>query len=227
MSWGGLNPALTAFRDAVMARFPHKDTASDGARADAAHGSSSQHQPDPDGTTDAYDCDDDLRHPNVPAGGRLEGALQAAIKVDFENDPHGRSQLWIHNRMIANRSVGDWRERDYHGPNPHDKHFHFESRQARERDGRPWPMPVTDALLRQIEEGEQVDIEEFFASVARGVNGVDGQPAPKRDRDNRDNFADALRFALGTEGDQQAGRTVTDLLEIIAVNTTPAAPGQG
>lgn len=52
--------------------------------------------------------------------------------------------------------------------------------------------------LTSIGQGEQEDdmanqIAEFFASVARATK--DG--APKEDRDNRDNFAASLRFALG------------------------------
>lgn len=162
MSWGGLNNALTAWRTAVMLRFPGKDTASDGARADAAHSAMSQHQADADGTVDAYDCDDDLRCPQAPAGSAAERRLQEAMKLDFEQDPHGRGKLWIHNRKIANRDVDDWLERSYGGQNPHDKHIHFESRQAREDDGRTWPMPHTDAVLRGLRGDDDVNAQELL-----------------------------------------------------------------
>lgn len=150
MSWGGLNPALTAFRVAVNARFPARDTQSDGGYADAAHGSNSQHQPDDDGTVDAFDQDVNTRASTVAAGTAVELRIIEALKLDFEHDPHDRGQLWIHQAEIANRDVDDWRERDYSGDNPHDKHVHWQSRQAREHDGRPWPLPRTDALLEEL-----------------------------------------------------------------------------
>ncbi len=200
MSWGGLNNALTAWRNAVMARFPSKDTASDGARADAAHGSNSQHQEDSDGTVDAYDMDVNLLRGDVSSGTPEERRLIEAMKLDFEQDPHGRSRLWIHQREIANRDIGPWSERGYSGANPHDKHVHWESLQAREDDGRTWPMPNTDRVLREMRGEEEVDAAEFFASAARGVDG--GADATAADRANRNNAAKVMRFALGLQADE-------------------------
>lgn len=194
MSWGGLNNALTAWRNAVMARFPNKDTASDGARADAEHGSTSEHQEDPDGTTDAYDMDVNLFHGSPETGSPDERRLVETLKRDFMADPHDRAQLWIHDREIANRDVGGWVERVYTGA-PHDKHVHWQSRQAREDDGRTWPMPHTDALLREMTEAQEMDMAEFFASIGRACDpSVADSPD---DRNNRNNFAAAVRFALG------------------------------
>lgn len=159
MSWGGLNPALTAWRTAVMRRFPDKDTASDGARADKAHGSTSQHQPDADGTVDGYDMDVNLLRGTPESGSPWERRLIEAMKLDFKEDPHNRGQLWIHQRKIANRSFGPWSQRDYTGANAHDKHVHWESRQAREDDGRLWPMPHTDMLLEEMNDMKIEDLE--------------------------------------------------------------------
>jgi hypothetical protein len=144
-TWGGLNPALTSFRDGIRKRFPHKDTTSDGARADAVHGSQSQHQRDADSTVDAYDCDVNWLDSSDPDGNALEDRISEAVKADFLDD--SRAQLWIHNREIANADIRDGAERPYNGPSPHTQHIHFESRQSRERDGRPWAMPRTDALI--------------------------------------------------------------------------------
>lgn len=148
MSWGGLNPALTAWRNGINQRFPKRGTLSDGGYADKVHGSSSQHQPDADGTVDAFDQDVNLLGSSTPAGTETERALQEALKLDFEADP--RAQLWIHRREIANRDIDDWRERDYNGESPHIEHCHWQSRQARERDGSPWLYAHTDALLRRM-----------------------------------------------------------------------------
>jgi hypothetical protein len=148
MPWGGLNPALTAWRTGIQQRFPHRGTASDGGYADALHGSASQHQADADGTVDAYDMDVNLLGSDDPAGSATERRLIEALKLDFEAD--GRGQLWIHQRELANRDVGTWQERPYDGANPHDRHVHWQSRQATERDDRPWKFTHTDALLREL-----------------------------------------------------------------------------
>lgn len=147
-TWGGLNPALTSWRNGILARFPDRGSASDGALADAAHGSNSQHQKDSDSTVDAFDCDVNWLGSADPDGNATEDRISEAVKLDFEDD--GRAQLWIHNREISNADVGDWRERAYTGPSPHTAHIHFESRQSKEKDGRPWAMPRTDALLEEL-----------------------------------------------------------------------------
>jgi hypothetical protein len=206
VSWGGLNNALTAWRNAVMARFPDKDSSSDGARADAAHGSNSQHQEDADGTVDAYDMDVNLLRGTPASGTPEERRLIEAMKLDFEQDPHGRGRLWIHQREIANEGIGPWSERPYSGWNPHDKHVHWESLQAREDDGRTWPMPHTDRVLREMRGEEEVDAAEFMASVARGVKG--GPDATGADRTNRNNFASGVRFALGLEDNEVTPETL-------------------
>jgi hypothetical protein len=157
MTWGGLNPALTAWRDGILARFPRRGRQSDGGYADKAHGSRSEHQPDPDGTVDAFDEDVNYLGSNVPTGNALERRIGEALRADFENDPHGRPQLWISRGEIANADIGDWRVRDYELGNPHDHHTHRQSRQSREQDGRPWPMPRTDALLREMEDDMALD----------------------------------------------------------------------
>ncbi|MDP9817826.1 hypothetical protein [Spirilliplanes yamanashiensis] len=175
MSWGGLNPALTVWRNAINARFPDRGLASDGAVADEFHSPSSRHQPDADGTVDAFDCDVNFLGSNRPQGTPEERRICEALKLDFENDPHGRSILWIHQRVIANATVDDWREREYTGDSPHDKHIHFQSRQNREHDDRPWPMPRTDALLRETEDlpMKQDDFDKLMTSWARSRAGRD------------------------------------------------------
>jgi len=224
MSWGGLNNALTAWRNAVMARFPDKDASSDGARADAAHGSNSQHQADSDGTVDAYDMDVNLLRGTPASGTADERRLIEAMKLDFEQDPHGRPRLWIHQREIANEGIGPWSERHYTGSNPHDKHVHWECIQAREDDGRTWPMPHTDRVLREMRGDDEMDAAEFWASAARGAAG--GPDATGADRTNRNNAVKVIRFALGLEVDDQTTENVpcgpAGVLARIEEQTAPA-----
>jgi hypothetical protein len=152
MSWGGLNPALTAWRNGVNLRFPRRGTASDGGYADSAHSSSSEHTPDADGTVDAFDMDVNLLSSGTQTGSAAERRIIEALKLDFQDDP--RAQLWISYRKISNRDIGPWRVRDYTGPSPHDHHVHWQSRQSLERDGRPWKLPRTDALIGWLDMDE-------------------------------------------------------------------------
>jgi hypothetical protein len=155
MTWGGLNPALTAWRNAINTRFPGRDIRTDGGYADKVHGSTSQHQPDADGTVDAFDMDVNLQRSSTSIGTTEERRLIEAMKLDFERDR--RAYLWIHNREIANQDIGDWRERAYAGDSPHTEHVHWQSEQAYEKDGSAWSMPNTDALLRELN-GEDDDM---------------------------------------------------------------------
>jgi hypothetical protein len=163
VSWGGLNPALTSWRNGINQRFTARGTQSDGGFADAAHSSSSQHQPDADGTVDAFDCDVNFLGSSVVAGTTTERRIAEALKLDFEADP--RAQLWIHQREIANRDVSSWLERPYGGESPHTAHIHFQSRQALERDGRAWAYRHTDALVRELSFMADANVVSFNAAA--------------------------------------------------------------
>jgi hypothetical protein len=164
-AWGGLNPALTAWRDGVNALFPDRGRASDGGYADAAHGSASQHQQDPDGSVDAFDEDVNLLGSGAETGTDAERALVDALNADFEADP--RAHLWISRRRIAQHNTAPpWDEKYYGRENPHDKHTHREARQDREHDGRPWQFPHARALLRTLN-GDDVDNDDIDRIVER------------------------------------------------------------
>lgn len=163
-NWGGLNNALFAFKKAVDVRLPGRSTKSDGARADAAHGSSSQHQEDSDGTVDAFDMDVNVLASSTSTGTAAELRIIEAIKKDFERD--NRAHLWIHNREIAQHDHG-WTENYYGGSSPHTEHAHWEARQDRETNGAVWNMPNLDALL---EEMFMPSPEEYAAAVWSKAN---------------------------------------------------------
>lgn len=147
-SWGGLNPALTAWRTAINALFPGRSVTSDGGYADDAHGGTSQHQPDADGTVDAFDMDNNLLSSSEPGGSDDERELLEALKLDFEAD--ARAHLWISHREIAQHDTDpSWQERYYGGASPHTEHTHWESHSHNESDGRAWKLPHTEALIQE------------------------------------------------------------------------------
>lgn len=127
-----LNRFLTTWRDAVNRRFNKRARTSDGSIGNAKHAaSSSQHNPDRDGSVDAWDMDVNLLGlSHHPTGSKTELVHIEDLKREFQNLP--QAQLWIHKGQIANRDIGNWRRRKYTGSNPHDKHVHWQSRSSRE-----------------------------------------------------------------------------------------------
>ncbi len=160
MAWY-LNPALTGFRAAVNDAYPNRDRTSDGTIGDTAHqGTASDHNPDPDGSVDAWDMDVDLRSGN-------DAAEIEHLKAVFQ--AHPSSRYWIHNREEASRSTG-WRRVRYTGSNPHTGHVHWNTREQFENSQAPWPveqgddedMPsaeetATAVWFRDIESGPAVE----------------------------------------------------------------------
>lgn len=178
MSWGGLNPALAAWRIGLNELLPGRSTRSDGGRADSNHSSSSQHQPDADGTVDAFDEDRNYLASPDQDGNPDEDKIFAALNKDFMADP--RAHLIIADRTIRNSEIGDWRIRDYTGASPHTEHTHRQVHQSMERDARPWKFTHTKALLRQLQGGDDLPTVEDLLNADEIVNdinpGTPGKP---------------------------------------------------
>lgn len=157
-----LNPALTRFRNEVNARWPRRDKTSDGTIGDAAHAArSSDHNPDSDGSVDAWDMD-------------VDGVDVEACKRAFE--AHEASGYWIHNDQIAFRDEG-WRPRSYAyaGPNRnrHTKHVHFNTRQSHERSTKPWftqQNPPEDDMA--WDEARIARLEQLVLATNERVEGI-------------------------------------------------------
>jgi hypothetical protein len=148
-----LNRALTNFRNAVNAAYPNRDKASDGTIGDEAHQSTnSDHNPDADGSVDAWDMDVNLRSGD-------DAAAIAVLKRVFQ--AHPSSKYWIHNDQICFRSEG-WRPRSYSyaGPNrnKHTQHVHWNTRESYEDSTAPWNLEddMTPEQAKQLDDSHFV-----------------------------------------------------------------------
>ncbi len=125
MGWY-LNKFLTTWRAAVSKEYPSRSRKSDGTLGDARHAASvSEHNPDRDGSVDAWDMDVNLLGSSNAHGSAREDAAVEKLKREFQAQPG--AQLWIHNGVIANKDVGKWKRRRYYGANPHKQHVHWQS----------------------------------------------------------------------------------------------------
>ena len=139
MAWF-LNPSLTRFRNEVNARWPHRDKASDGTIADAAHeATSSDHNDDPDGSVDAWDMDNNI----VPGNNAMSDAIIYGVLIPaFQRHPAAR--YWIYQRKIAHRFEDNWAVKPYYGSSAHIEHVHWNSNQATENNISQWLPEVND-----------------------------------------------------------------------------------
>jgi hypothetical protein len=157
MAWF-LNPALTRFRNEVNSRWPRRDKTSDGTIGDLAHQeTASDHNPDRDGSVDAWDMDND--------GVDVQAVIAAALK-------HESIQYVIYNRRITSRSWGLGTWRPYTGTSPHTEHVHFNTRESHENSTKPWfteEDEMTPAQSNQLQvDAWRLDAITFGADSVRG-----------------------------------------------------------
>lgn len=153
MAWY-LNRALTTMRAEVNARWTSRDKTSDGTIGDAAHASrSSDHNPDPDGSVDAWDMDVQLN-----GVGHAYASDVEFVKAQFEKHP--AASYWIHNDRICRRA-DSFQPRSYpdylrskgidpSGRNTHTQHVHFNSREQYEDSSAPWGILEEDVNLDDV-----------------------------------------------------------------------------
>lgn len=143
MSAWRLNKFLTTYREAVNQKYPRRTKLSDGTIGNQAHAvTASEHNPDADGSVDAWDLDVNLFGSSTPTGTSTEIIEMTKVLVEFQRQP--QAQLWIFRRQIANRDIDNWRVRPYPGPSPHDHHAHLQSRSSMEN--RPYVLGVDQVV---------------------------------------------------------------------------------
>lgn len=124
--------------------WPHRDTASDGWAASAAHhqaNPNSDHDPDagsqPPGIVRAIDIDEDL--PGVDgADPKAANDLAEQLRLKAKRGEGRIKYLIFEGRIASSRDGWDWRK--YTGLNAHAKHLHISFTTAGDRDGRSFHL---------------------------------------------------------------------------------------
>lgn len=134
---------IVTLRRQIDARFPNRDTASDGIRASAAHtrrNPNSDHEPNARGYVLAVDIDADLERRNPGAAQRLADELIAYAASGKPGSD--RIKYVVFDDRIASgtyrASWWRWRGRGY----GHRAHIHVSMTAAAEKDGREFPLPI-------------------------------------------------------------------------------------
>lgn len=230
MAWE-LVRSLVALRNEFNVLAPGRDKGADGSIGDSAHTSRSDHTPDEDSRyLRDHDADDknEVHALDIDSTGpwpeRFHTIVMRIIAGERAKwqDPNDvcRLEYVIWDRKIYSRS-NNFEARDYAGSDPHTNHAHYSGRYltASENDTRPWGV----LPLAPEKEEEEMTIDEFFASIGRAVRG--DSDATQVDRNNRNNFAAALRYTGGLNAADQTAENLplgnTGLLERIEAAVTP------
>lgn len=158
-----LAPSLDGLRAEIDARWPGRDTASDGWIGDARHAATkSEHNPDEKGCVHALDIDKD-------------GIDPKALLRELIGDPRVWYVIW--DRTIWSRTHG-WAARAYKGVDPHTGHLHVSIllTEAAETDTAPW-LPDTPAArptpAPAVSYGPNTTIRTGSRTVQLGSRGTD------------------------------------------------------
>jgi hypothetical protein len=200
VSWY-LAPSLVRLRNEVNARWPDRDTASDGAIGDAAHAARpSEHNPDDKGCVHAIDIDTD-------------GVDPALILARCIAHPAAWYVIW--NRHIYRRKTA-FKAEAYTGADPHTGHLHISITlsAAAENSTAPWgikedDMPLTDDDLDKIRAVVDAGVKNYWEKgpVRQLGDGSDSVPLRMLNIAGRDAYwarsvgIPAILTALGKTGD--------------------------
>lgn len=164
-----LVPCLVTLRDEFDSIAPNRDKSSDGSIGDAAHRKTkSDHNPDKNKRVHAIDVDEDLRVPGLTLEKVIQYILAECRKPGISGKDRGRLKYIIYEGRIWEAS-NNWKEENYDGPNPHDKHAHFsaESSYKYSNDRRPW------GLIEKFGDGLPMDQATFNKMFATALSEAD------------------------------------------------------
>ena len=172
--------SLLKLREQVDAKWPNRDTSSDGTIGDSAHqATKSDHNPNSAGVVTAMDITHD------PAHGLDARKLAETLVASRDN----RIKYIISNAQIVSSTVSPWQWRPYTGANAHRHHVHI-SVTGPYDDERPWnlggePMEKVEGRQYGITATRFKDSAVAYPDVRPGWNDRYGVALPYRFKGER------------------------------------------
>ncbi len=163
-----LNAALTALRNQLREMYPDIVI---GWIANKEHSSTSDHQPDPDGSVDAID-------PMLGPNFTHDDAQELWETIIAHKDKRCYYMIWNH-RIVSSHVVDGypaWEPRPYDGDDPHTNHAHLSSDQRYETQSQKWDltMDLSDASIAKIVDRTADEVERRLALSKLGGRTVGG-----------------------------------------------------
>ena len=176
-----ITKSLDILRSQVNALAPKRSKASDGWLGDSKHSMrKSDHNPEPDGTVDAFDLTHDPRN-----GVDIQKVCDAIVA----SRDRRVSYLICNGKIIAgNSGPKPWIKRNYTGPNKHTKHLHVSVLDAHQDDTTPWDI---EAAFRKAAPSAAVATPTAKAPVPAVRAQPEPEPTPKA---SGEPAADTVRY---------------------------------
>lgn len=208
-----ITKSLAKFRSQANALAPGRSKASDGWLGDSKHSMrKSDHNPEPDGTVDAFDLTHDPKN-----GVDIQKICDAIIASKDQ-----RVSYLICNGKIISGKAGPqpWVKRPYTGPNKHTKHLHVSVLDNHQDDETPWKIEAAFGRSPNVAAAPKPANKPVAKPVKNIYDG--GRYEEVRAVQER---LDALDYPeVGTIDGRWGGRTRATILSFRADNGLPLVP---
>lgn len=194
---------------------PGRDTTTDGWIGDAAHAdSTSDHNPDETGSVPIYDADtiNEVHAIDVDKDLKEDVSMEDTVQHILSRCRSGqekRLRYIIYNRRIWEASNG-WKQRDYTGSNPHDKHAHYSGSYETKYESSTASWTLEDLMGLSSDDLTKIEniVKKYVGDVVDRWN-TDGGRVPESDPNQQMTVASSLYY-IGRDVAYTRDRLVDD-----------------